>query len=470
MKKCLNDKIFSLIAEVAKDENMSTFVIGGFVRDCILGRKTHDVDIVVQGSGIDLAKKIARRLGKGVPVSIFRSFGTAMVKFGDLEIEFVGARKESYRSTSRKPIVENGSLEDDQNRRDFTINAMAISLNPDNFGELIDPFGGRKDIKDKILRTPLAPDRTFSDDPLRMMRAIRFATELDFTIEEKTLEAIHQSASRIEIVSRERITDELNRILQADKPSLGFRLLEETGLLQLIFPEFQALKGVREENGQRHKDNFYHTIQVVDNVAGVSDDLWLRWAAVLHDIAKPLTRKFDNESGWTFHGHEFTGSKMVPEIFRKMKLPLNEKMKYVQNMVLLHLRPVALSPEGVSDSAIRRLVFDAGDNLDDLMLLCEADITSKNEKTVIRHLKNFSIVRQKIAELEEKDTIRNFQPPVSGEEIMETFGIPPSKPIGIIKDFIKEAILDGIIKNNHEEAFALMLEKGKELGLQPKKN
>jgi len=467
MQKCLNDKIFKLIAEVAKEEAVPTFVIGGFVRDCILERKTHDVDIVVQGSGIDLAKIIAMRLGKGVHVSIFRRFGTAMVKFGDMEIEFVGARKESYRSTSRKPIVEDGSLEDDQNRRDFTINAMAISLNEDTYGTLIDPFGGREDIKNKILRTPLEPEKTFSDDPLRMMRAIRFATELGFTIEETTLKAIKKSASRIEIISRERIRDELNRILESEKPSIGFRLLEETGLLQLVFPEFQELKGVHEENGQRHKDNFYHTIQVVDNVASISDNLWLRWAAVLHDIAKPLTKKFDQESGWTFHGHEFVGSKMVPGIFRKMKLPLNEKMKYVQNIVLLHLRPMALSPEGISDSAIRRLVFEAGDNLDDLMLLCEADITSKNEKTVRKHLKNFSIVRQKIAELEEKDSIRNFQPPVSGEEIMETFGIPPSKPIGIIKDFIKEAILDGIIKNDHDEAYALMLEKGKELGLDP---
>ena len=326
-----------------------------------------------------------------------------------------------------------------------------------------------EDIKNKILRTPLEPEKTFSDDPLRMMRAIRFATELGFTIEENTLECIKKTSPRIEIVSRERITDELNRILLSDKPSVGFRLLEETGLLRLIFPEFQELKGVHEEEGLRHKDNFYHTIQVVDNVASVSDDLWLRWAAVLHDIAKPLTKKFDKEAGWTFHGHEFVGSKMVPGIFRKMKLPLNEKMKYVQKIVLLHLRPMALSPDGVSDSAVRRLVFEAGDDLDDLMLLCEADITSKNEKTVRKHLKNFSIVRQKIAELEERDSIRNFQPPVSGEEIMEAFGIPPSKPIGIIKDFIKEAILDGIIKNDHDEAYALMLKKGRELGLKPVK-
>jgi poly(A) polymerase len=467
MKKCLNDKIFNLIAEIAEKEGRSIFVIGGFVRDCILGRKTHDVDIVVQGSGIELARMFAKRLGKKIPVTVFRNFGTAMIRYEGREIEFVGARKESYRSHSRKPIVEDGTLEDDQLRRDFTINAMAISLNPGSYGELIDPFGGMKDIERRILRTPLEPERTFSDDPLRMMRAIRFACELHFTIEAGTLTAIKKSAHRIEIVSKERITDELNRILLADKPSIGFRLLEETGLLALIFPEFQELKGVHEENGQRHKDNFYHTIQVLDNLATVSKDLWLRWAAVLHDIAKPLTRKYDRDAGWTFHGHEFVGSKMVPGLFRKLKLPLNEKMKYVQKMVLLHLRPMALSPEGVSDSAIRRLVFDAGDDLEDLMMLCEADITSKNERTVARHLGNFRLVRQKIAELEEKDTIRNFQPPVSGEEIMETFGIGPSRPVGIIKDFIKDAILDGIIRNNHEEAFALMLRKGEEMGLHP---
>jgi len=469
MKKCLNDKIFKMLAETAEQENTPTFVIGGFVRDCILERKTHDIDIVVQGSGIDLARSFAEKLGKDIHVSVFRNFGTAMVKYGGLEIEFVGARKESYRRNSRKPIVEDGTLEDDQKRRDFTINAMAISLNPGSYEELIDPFNGIEDIKNKILKTPLEPGRTFSDDPLRMMRAIRFATELGFKIEEETLKAIGQNAHRIEIVSKERITDELNRILLADRPSTGFRLLDKTGLLSLIFPEFLALKGVQEENGQMHKDNFYHTIQVLDNVANVSDDLWLRWATVLHDIAKPLTRKFDKKSGWTFHGHEFVGSKMVPAIFRKLKLPLNEKMKYVQKLVLLHLRPMALTSEGVSDSAVRRLVFDAGDVLEDLMLLCEADITSKNDKKVRTYRRNFQIVRQKITELEEKDAIRNFQPPVSGEEIMETFGIPPSKPVGILKDFIKDAILDGVIKNNHDEALALVLEKGKELGLKPVK-
>ncbi len=468
MKKCLNDKIFKIIADIAEKDGNPVFVIGGFVRDCILGRPRHDIDIVVQGSGIELAKRCARSMGRDIPVSVFRNFGTAMIRHGDYEIEFVGARKESYRSNSRKPIVEDGTLEDDQRRRDFTVNAMAISLNPDSYGDLVDPFGGMEDLEKKLLRTPLDPALTFSDDPLRMMRAVRFATELGFTIEKETSEAIKKSAHRIGIVSAERITDELNRILISDRPSVGFRLLDESGLLTLIFPEFQALKGVLEQNGQRHKDNFYHTIQVLDNLARVSDNLWLRWAAVLHDIAKPLTKKYDKETGWTFHGHEFVGSRMVPGIFRRMKLPLNEKMKYVQKLVLLHLRPMALSPEGVTDSAVRRLVYDAGEDLDDLMMLCEADITSKNERTVRRHLHNFRTVRKKIAQLEEKDAIRNFQPPVSGDEIMDTFGIPPSKPVGIIKDAIKDAILDGIIRNDYDEAYALMLEKGRELGLEPR--
>jgi poly(A) polymerase len=469
MKKCLKDKIFSVVKEIAQEENMPAFVIGGYVRDCILGRDTHDIDIVVQGSGIAFARKFARSLGENIPVSIFRNFGTAMVKYQERKIEFVGARKESYRSNSRKPVVENGTLEDDQNRRDFTINAMAISLNKDNYGELVDPFNGLKDIENKVLKTPLEPAQTFSDDPLRMMRAIRFASELGFSIEEGTLTGIQQSAFRISIVSKERITDELNRILLTLKPSVGLKLLDETGLMPIIFPEFHELKGVNEENEQRHKENFFHTIQVVDNIAGVSDDLWLRWAAMLHDIAKPVTKRYDNESGWTFHGHDFIGSKMVPRIFRTLKLPLNEKMKYVQKMVLLHLRPVALSPGGVSDSAIRRLIFDAGEDLEDLMILCEADITSKNEKTVRRHLRNFQIVREKIDLLEEKDSIRNFQPPISGEEIMEIFGLPPSRPVGIIKNTIKEAILDGIIRNDYKEAYVLMLQKGKELGYEPVK-
>lgn len=470
MKECLNDKIFSLIAETAREENHEVYVIGGFVRDCILKRETHDVDIVVHGSGIEMAKAFSKKLGPATNVSVFRNFGTAMVRYGEQEIEFVGARKESYRSNSRKPIVEDGTLEDDQLRRDFTINAMAISLNPGDFGRLIDPFRGMDDLENKILRTPLEPEQTFSDDPLRMMRAIRFATELGFTIEKKTLAGIRKSAHRISIVSAERITDELNRIMHTKKPSTGFKLLEETGILAFVFPEFQALKGVLEEKGHKHKDNFYHTIKVLDNLARVSDNLWLRWAAVLHDIAKPLTRKFDRDSGWTFHGHEFVGSKMVPGIFRKLKLPLNDRMKYVQKLVLLHLRPMALTPEGVSDSAVRRLVYDAGDDLEDLMLLCEADITSKNPLTVRKHLDNFRMVRQKISELEEKDAIRNFQPPVSGEEIMATFGIEPSRPVGIIKEYIKEAILDGLIRNDHKEACRLMLEKGRELGLEPVKS
>ncbi len=469
MKKCLNDEIFSVIGDMAEEENMPAFVIGGYVRDCILGRDTHDIDIVVQGSGIEFARKFARSLGENIPVSIFRNFGTAMVKYREKEIEFVGARKESYRRDSRKPVVEDGTLEDDQNRRDFTINAMAISLNKDNFGELVDPFNGLKDIENKVLKTPLEPAQTFSDDPLRMMRAIRFAAELGFSIEEETFKGIKQSAFRINIVSKERITDELNRILLTVKPSVGLILLNETGLMPLIFAEFQELKGVHEENGQRHKDNFYHTIQVVDNVSVVSDDLWLRWAAMLHDIGKPVTKRYDNESGWTFHGHDFIGSKMVSHIFRTLKLPLNEKMKFVQKMVLLHLRPIALSPEGVSDSAIRRLVFDAGEDLEDLMMLCEADITSKKEKTVRRHLRNFQTVREKVELLEEKDSIRNFQPPITGEEIMEIFGLPPSKPVGVIKDMIKEAILDGIIRNDYKEAYELMIEKGKELGYKPVK-
>ena len=468
MKQFLQHKIFNIIKGIIAADGLPTYVIGGYVRDCIMGRQSKDIDIVVVGSGIDLARKVAKKTGQGTSLSLFKSFGTAMLKFEDTEIEFVGARKESYHRESRKPIVENGTLEDDQCRRDFTINTMAIGLHDKQYGQLIDPFNGIDDIKNKIIRTPLDPDITFSDDPLRMMRAIRFATRFDFIIEQRTLDAIHSNRDRTEILSRERVTDELNKILMAPKPSEGFLLLYSTGLLEIIFPEVYALKGVEDQDGIRHKDNFDHTIKVLDNVSRKSDNLWLRWAALLHDIAKPTTRRFDPDTGWTFHGHEFLGSKMVENIFRKYRLPLNEKMKYVQKLVLLHLRPIVLSQDEVTDSAVRRLIFDAGDDIDDLMLLCEADITSKNKLTVTRHLHNFKIVRKKIKEIDEKDSIRNFQPPITGEMIMDIFGIPPSEPVGIIKSAIKEAILDGVIRNDYDEAYKFMLEKGKELGLKPR--
>lgn len=448
------------------------YVIGGFVRDLLLygpGSTPKDIDIVVVGSGIRMAGRVRDRIreeaGDEVPLSVFRNFGTAMLRWGETEIEFVGARRESYRKHSRKPVVEDGTLEDDQRRRDFTVNALAISLNSDTYGDLLDPFGGLGHLERKIIRTPLDPGLTFSDDPLRMLRGIRFATRLDFKIEEGTLEAIRQNSQRIGIVSQERITDELNKILLADRPGRGFRLLEETGLLGISFPELQQMKGVEEVDGQFHKDNFYHTLEVLDNLADKSDDLWLRWAALLHDIAKPRTKKFEPGIGWTFHAHEFIGARMIPGIFRKLKLPLNEKMKYVQKMVQLHLRPIVLSQETVTDSAVRRLIFDAGDDLEDLMTLCEADITSKNERTVRRHLQNFRIVREKIVELEERDHIRNFQPPISGDDIQHVFGIPPSREIGIIKNAIKDAILDGEIPNEFGPAYEKMLEKGRALGL-----
>jgi poly(A) polymerase len=412
-----------------------------------------------------MAEKVKRGIGEEVPLSVFKNFGTAMLKWGDTEIEFVGARKESYRRNSRKPLVENGSLEDDQNRRDFTINALAISLNPDDFGELLDPFGGVKHLEEKLITTPLEPGSTFSDDPLRMLRGIRFATRLGFSIESGTLNAIHEYRQRIGIVSQERISDELNKIIAAPKPSKGFLLLDQTGLLEIIFPELHQMKGVEEEKAMHHKDNFLHTLEVLDNIALKTNDLWLRWAALLHDIAKPRTRKFEPGTGWTFHAHEFIGAKMIPGIFRRLKLPLNEKMKFVQKLVQLHLRPIVLSQDVVTDSAVRRLIFDAGEDLEDLMTLCEADITSKNERTVRRHLRNFQLVREKIIELEERDSIRNFQPPISGDDIQKVFGIPPSRPVGTIKNAIKEAILDGKIPNNFESAYALMLEEGKALGL-----
>jgi poly(A) polymerase len=464
MKECLNVPVFKIISDIAAEENVKAYVIGGFVRDSILKRPSKDIDIVVLGSGIDFAGKVAQQAGRK-KLSIFKNFGTAMLKVGDLEIEFVGARKESYRYDSRKPIVEDGSLEDDQNRRDFTINAMAISLNKDDYGKLIDPFFGMGDLRNKIIRTPLDPNTTFSDDPLRMMRAIRFATQLGFQIESTCFDAIRGNRERIKIVSAERITDELNKIILAPEPSVGFIILESTGMLEIIFPEFLALKGVEEAGGQKHKDNFYHTLKVLDNIASVSDNLWLRWAAILHDIAKPITKKYEPELGWTFHGHEFLGSKMVPAIYRRLRLPLHESMRYVQKLVILHLRPIVLSQEIVTDSAVRRLLFDAGEDIEDLMILCEADITSKNPETVRRHLSNFRMVREKMTELEARDSIRNFQPPVSGDTIQNAFGINPCKEIGIIKNHIKDAILDGVIPNDFDAAWELMLAKGKELGL-----
>jgi poly(A) polymerase len=469
MQQCLEDKIFKKLSEVVTLENVKAWIIGGFVRDCLLARNhpEKDIDIVVVGNGIEVARKAARKLGPDIKVNIFRNYGTAMFRYDDYEIEFVGARRESYSRESRKPIVESGTLADDQKRRDFTINTLAISLNRESYGEFLDPFGGMKDLENKLIRTPLDPDVTFSDDPLRMIRAIRFATLLKFSIEENTFRAIESNSERILIVSAERIITELNKIIMADHPSTGFILLEKSGLLKYILPELNDLKGVEKKNGKAHKDNFIHSVRVLDNISRASDNVWLRWAALLHDIAKPLTKKYLKDSGWTFHGHEYIGGKMIPEIFRKLKLPLNERMRYVKKMIELHLRPIALSQELVTDSAVRRLLFEAGDDIDDLMLLCEADITSKNEATKKRHLENFSLVRKKLKEIEEKDAVRNFQPPVDGREIIETFGIKPGREVGIIKNAIREAILDGDIPNEHEAARRLMIEKGKELGLSP---
>ena len=464
MQQHITHPIFKLISEAANQLNVDAYVIGGYVRDCVLGRETKDIDVVSTGKGIELAQAVAARLG-GCNISVFKRFGTAMINHKDLEVEFVGARKESYSADSRKPAVEDGSIKDDQDRRDFTINAMAISLNDGTWGELVDPFNGVEDLKQGILRTPLEPAKTYSDDPLRMMRAIRFATQLDFQIEEESFQAIYQHRERISIVSQERITDELNKIILAKVPSKGFKLLFNTGLLHLVFPKMAELFGVDIINGKAHKDNFYHTLQVLDNISEHTDNLWLRWAAIMHDIEKPITKRFHPKVGWTFHGHEDKGSRAVPEIFRDLKLPLNEKMKYVQKLVFLHLRPIALVQEVVTDSAVRRLLFEAGDDIEDLMTLCEADITSKNDDRVKRYMKNFELVRQKMREVEEKDRVRRWQPPVSGEEIMKAFGIKPCREVGIIKDAIKDAIMDGDIDNSREAAITFMEQKGNDLGL-----
>jgi len=463
----LKGEIFQLMSGVADDLGIECYLIGGYVRDLLLQRPSKDIDVVVVGSGIDMAKAVAHKLGKNTHVSIFKTYGTAQVKNRQYELEFVGARRESYQQESRNPIVEDGTLEEDQNRRDFTINALAICLNKARFGELIDPFGGISDLEQKILRTPLNPDITFSDDPLRMLRAIRFATQLEFRIADDTLDAITRNSQRITIITKERVLDELNKIMAAPKPSIGFRLLDKCELLPLVFPEMAALKGVEKRGSRAHKDNFDHTLKVLDNLASKSDDLWLRWSALLHDIGKPATKLWDDQQGWTFRNHNFVGSKMVPSIFKRMKLPLGDPMKFVQKMVLLHMRPIVLSESEVTDSAVRRLLFEAGDDIDALMTLCESDITSNNMEKVKRFSQNFQLVRVKLKEIEEKDRVRNFQPPINGEEIMSLFGLEPCGVIGELKVQIKDAILDGVIPNEHDAAYDLLLKLAADRGLKP---
>jgi len=466
-KSALKHPIFKIISQAAENLNLESYVIGGFVRDFLLDRgEPKDIDIVAIGSGIELATEVSKLLPNNPKIQIFKTYGTAMLRAFDLEIEFVGARKESYTEDSRNPVVEDGSLEDDQRRRDFTINALALNLGETKFGDLVDPFNGIEDLKQQLIQTPLDPDITYSDDPLRMLRAIRFATQLHFKIETESLASISKNKDRIKIISKERIIDEVNKILLSEKPSIGFALLHKTALLPIIFPQLTDLEGIEEIEGQKHKDNFWHTLEVVDNISENTDDLWLRWAALLHDIGKAPTKKFHKKIGWTFHGHEFVGSKMVYKLFKQMKMPLNDKMKLVQKLVLMSSRPIVISDESVTDSAVRRLVFDAGNDIEDLMTLCEADITTKNPKRFKKYHNNFKKVREKIKEVEEKDHIRNFQPPVSGEEIMTFFNLKPSREIGIIKEAIKEAILEGEIPNEYEAAKSYMLKKGKELGLE----
>lgn len=465
LREKISSSVFETISEAATEMQVECYVIGGYVRDIFLRRPSNDIDIVTVGSGIELAKKVAEKLGKNTRVNVFKTFGTAQIKHDHLEIEFVGARRESYNRDSRKPVVENGTLEDDQKRRDFTINALAICLNKERFGELADPFDGVEDMRDMLLRTPLDPDITFSDDPLRMMRAVRFACQLEFDIVPEALDAMERNCERIKIVSAERIADELNKMMATRKPSVGFKLLDSCGILQLIMPELTLLKGAEMKDGVGHKDNFNHTLDVLDRLAEKSDNLWLRWSAIYHDVGKPASKRWEPKQGWTFYNHNFIGEKMIPDIFRRMKFPMNEKMRYVQKMVGLHMRPIVLSEDIVTDSAVRRLLFDAGDDIDDLMALCEADITSKNKDKVRRYMANFQLVRQKLREIEEKDRIRNMQPPVRGEQIMQAFGLKPCAEVGVLKTAIKDAILDGVIPNEFDAAWDFMLKRAKKMGL-----